>query len=114
MIGDRLEKMSMMGATYQAIESNGGCSGCVFYPLDHNCSFNLISCTRKGREDGREVIWKITPNVKKSVEVGIQSDGFVIRTKDKTFHFSQEESNEEEFKKLFEHLGFDVTVAEEY
>lgn len=118
MIGDRLETMRVAHQTYQPVESNGTCTGCVFYTYGeedyHACSLHERGCTPNRREDKKEVIWVITASAKPTIEVGIACDGFQVRTPTKTFTFSQEESNEKEVRELFEHLGFDVTITEDY
>jgi hypothetical protein len=58
MIGDKLEIIEVQGEKFQALESNGTCTGCVHeynFELPH-CSDNA-PCQHIRRTDGKEVIW---------------------------------------------------------
>jgi hypothetical protein len=58
MIGDKLEIIEVQGEKFQALESNGTCTGCVHednWELPH-CS-TRTPCQHNRRADGKEVIW---------------------------------------------------------
>jgi hypothetical protein len=57
MIGDKLEIIEVQGEKFQALESNGACTGCAF---ENSCSPKIQlddPCAADFRQDNTEVIW---------------------------------------------------------
>lgn len=58
MLGDKLEIIEVQGEKFQALESNGTCTGCVHeydWKLPH-CT-DIAPCQSERRADSKEVIW---------------------------------------------------------
>lgn len=48
------------------------------------------------------------------IKIYIQSDGFAIEFENKHYSFNQEDDPSDKLKKLFNNLGYEVDIVEDY